>query len=79
MWPGTFSLAAASIRGGGTAMFAFLALAGDLGCSGGPALVGIVSGWFDSNLKIGIFSAIVFPLILVIVLIRFLAIYTGKR
>ncbi|MDF2886455.1 MAG: major facilitator superfamily 1, partial [Lacrimispora sp.] len=61
MWPGTFSLAAASIRGGGTAMFAFLALAGDLGCSGGPTLVGIVSGWFGSNLKIGIFSAIIFP------------------
>jgi len=71
MWPGTFSLAAASIRGGGTAMFAFLALAGDLGCSGGPTLVGIVSGWFGSNLKIGIFSAILFPLVLVIVLIKF--------
>ncbi|MBE5985071.1 MAG: MFS transporter, partial [Paenibacillaceae bacterium] len=74
MWPGTFSLAAASIRGGGTAMFAFLALAGDLGCSGGPTLVGIVSGWFGSNLKIGIFSAIIFPFILVIVLIRFFAV-----
>ena len=74
MWPGTFSLAAASIRGGGTAMFAFLALAGDLGCSGGPTLVGIVSGWFGSNLKIGIFSAIIFPIILVIVLIRSLTV-----
>ena len=30
MWPGTFSIASASIRGGGTAMFALLALAGDL-------------------------------------------------
>jgi len=74
MWPGTFSLAAASIRGGGTAMFAFLALGGDLGCSGGPTLVGIVSGLFGSNLKIGIFSAIIFPLILVIVLMRFFAV-----
>jgi len=74
MWPGTFSLAAASIRGGGTAMFAFLALGGDLGCSGGPTLVGIVSGLFGSNLKIGIFSAIIFPLILVIVLMRFFSV-----
>ena len=74
MWPGTFSLAAASIRGGGTAMFAFLALGGDLGCSGGPTLVGIVSGLFGSNLKIGIFSAIIFPLILVIVLMRSFAV-----
>ena len=43
MWPGTFSLAARRIPGGGTAMFAFLALAGDIGCCGGPSLVGAVS------------------------------------
>lgn len=75
-WPGTYSLAAASIRRGGTAMFAFLALAGDLGCSSGPTLVGIVSGWFGSNLKAGIFSAIVFPLLLVIILTGFVM---GKK
>ena len=46
MWPGTFSKAAAALPGGGTAMFAFMALAGDLGCSGGPTLVGTVSGIF---------------------------------
>ncbi len=38
MWPGAFCRASAAIRRGGTAMFAFLALAGDLGCSGGPRL-----------------------------------------
>lgn len=43
MWPGTFSKAAAALRHGGTLLFAMLALAGDLGCSGGPTLVGFVS------------------------------------
>ncbi len=43
MWPGSFSKAAAAIPKGGTAMFAFLALGGDLGCSGGPTVVGAVS------------------------------------
>lgn len=66
LWPGTFSMAAASIRGGGTAMFALLALAGDLGCSGGPTLVGMVSGHFDDNLRMGISAALVFPLLLLI-------------
>lgn len=64
MWPGTFSKAAASIRSGGTAMFALLALAGDVGCSGGPTVVGIVSSVFENNLKIGILAAIVFPVLL---------------
>ena len=71
MWPGAFSMASASLRGGGTAMFAFLALAGDLGCSGGPSFVGIVSGYFGDNLKIGILGAVLFPVILVFILIRF--------
>jgi MFS family permease len=71
LWPGTFSMASASIRGGGTAMFAFLALAGDLGCSGGPTFVGIVSGYFENNLKTGILVAVLFPVILVFTLIHF--------
>lgn len=66
MWPGTFSIASASIRGGGTAMFALLALAGDLGCSGGPTLAGFVSSNLGNNLKLGIFAAIVFPILLLI-------------
>ena len=64
MWPGTFSIASASIRGGGTAMFALLALAGDLGCSGGPTLAGFVSRSVGNNLKMGILAAIVFPVLL---------------
>ncbi len=66
MWPGSFSKASASMKNGGTALFALLALAGDLGCSGGPTLVGFVSGALDDNLKMGIFAGIVFPIILVL-------------
>lgn len=64
LWPATFSLAAARIRGGGTAMFAFLALAGDLGCAGGPAFVGLVSGALGGNLRLGILCAVIFPVLL---------------
>lgn len=66
LWPGVFSLAAEKMPAGGTAMFALLALAGDLGCSSGPTLVGVVSGAFGDNLKIGFLAAIVFPVALII-------------
>lgn len=63
LWPGTFSLAAESMPRGGTAMFAFLSLAGDLGCSIGPTVVGLVS---DScgNIQAGLLMAVVFPVML---------------
>lgn len=64
MWPGTFSKASAAIKRGGTVLFAMLALAGDLGCSGGPTLVGFVSSAFSGNLHLGILTAIVFPVLL---------------
>ncbi len=64
LWPGTFSKAAASLRRGGTVLFALLALAGDLGCSGGPTLAGFVSSAAGGNLRVGILSAIVFPVLL---------------
>ena len=64
MWPGTFSMASASIKRGGTAMFALMALAGDLGCAGGPTVVGMVSSHFSDNLQMGTLAAIVFPVIL---------------
>lgn len=69
MWPGTFSLSAVSLPTGGTAMFAFLALAGDLGCSGGPAVVGFVSGQAGGDLKTGILGGIAFPLLLIVTLL----------
>lgn len=64
MWPGSFSKAAAALPKGGTAMFALLALGGDLGCSGGPTVVGAVSSAMGENLKMGILAAIVFPALL---------------
>ena len=65
LWPGTFSIAAATCTTGGTAMFALLALAGDLGCGGGPTLVGMVSEWAGNNLKVGLLAAIIFPVLLI--------------
>lgn len=64
MWPGTFSRASAALRRGGTVMFAMLALAGDLGCSGGPTLVGFVSSALDNNLRMGILAGVIFPILL---------------
>ena len=64
MWPGTFSVATASMKNGGTAMFALLALAGDAGGSLGPALVGAVSNMADT-LKMGVLAAMVFPVLLI--------------
>lgn len=64
MWPGTFSRATASIKRGGTALFALLALGGDIGCSAGPTLVGFVSGAFGDDLHKGILAGILFPVLL---------------
>lgn len=63
-WPGTFSLATASIKGCGTTMFALLALAGDMGCSLGPMVVGFVTGISNNGFRTGILVAVIFPLIL---------------
>ncbi|MDO4316924.1 MAG: MFS transporter [Lachnospiraceae bacterium] len=68
LWPGTFSMAAGTIRRGGTALFALLALAGDLGCSAGPTLVGQVAGADGAFLNRGILAAAGFPLLLVAML-----------
>ncbi|MBQ6419712.1 MAG: MFS transporter [Clostridia bacterium] len=61
-WPGSISLAAARIKNGGTAMYALLALAGDLGCTLGPTLAGAVGA--KTNMQTGILSGIVFPVLL---------------
>lgn len=66
MWPGTFSKAAAGLPRGGTALFALMALAGDMGCSGGPTLVGMVSSALGDDLKKGILAGIVFPVLLLV-------------
>ena len=65
LWPGTFSQAAGDCREGGTAMFAFLALAGDIGCMSGPELVNLGSGLLpEIGLKAGLFLAIIFPVVM---------------
>ena len=66
LWPGVFATASERIPTGGTAMFAYLALAGDLGCSCGPTLVGMAAGAFGDNLSIGLLFALIFPVVLII-------------
>ncbi len=66
MWPGTFSKAAAGLKTGGTAMFAFLALAGDLGCGGGPTVIGQISSMMEDDLKKGILFGLCFPVMLIV-------------
>lgn len=65
-WPGTFSIATKACPLGGTVMFALLALAGDLGCSLGPTVVGFVSAAFDDVLKMGLVAAIGFPALILL-------------
>ncbi len=79
MWPGVFSLSAEKYKTGGTKMFAILALAGDIGCSAGPGLVGVFVNMSESGVKLlpaadtassglktGLLFAAVFPLIMIV-------------
>ena len=65
MWPGSISMSSQKCPRGGTAMFAFLALAGDLGAMVSPAMVGSISEMADGNLKTGLLIATIFPIVLV--------------
>ncbi|MCQ2504510.1 MAG: MFS transporter [Saccharofermentans sp.] len=66
MWPGSISISSKILPTGGTAMFALLALAGDLGGALGPSIVGNVSQLFGNNLQAGVLAGMGFPLVLVI-------------
>lgn len=68
MWPGTYSMAVARLPRGGSAMFALLALAGDIGCTSGPTLAGFVSGASGDDLRAGILAAIIFPVMMAVCL-----------
>ncbi len=68
MWPGAISITSARIPGGGTALFALLALAGDLGGTMGPSLVGFCVGTGENNIQSGLLAATVFPILLVVCL-----------
>ena len=65
MWPGTISILSKKLPTGGTAMFALLAMAGDLGGAFGPWLVGFTSQMRDDDLKAGMLIACVFPIVLI--------------
>lgn len=71
MWPGTFNLAAGGLKGSTTGMFAILALAGDAGCTIGPTLVGMVSGYFGDDMKKGLLAATVFPVLIIVCLLGY--------
>ncbi len=76
MWPGTVSIGAEKIPAGGTAMFAFFALAGDVGCTVGPTTVGLVFG-SSAQLQTGFTAALIFPAVLILGIL-FCRKYSGK-
>ncbi len=65
MWPGTICVSSQKFPKGGTAMFAFLALAGDLGAAVSPSMVGSLAEMAGGNLKTGLLAATIFPVLLV--------------
>lgn len=69
MWPGTLSMASKHC-GGGTAMFAVLALAGDIGCSAGPTMCGLIADG-SGGLKAGLLASALFPAVLAVCVISF--------
>lgn len=69
MWPGTISLTTQKIPHANTVIFAFLALAGDVGCTTGPTLIGYITNAFDGDLKKGLIFSTAFPLIIIISLL----------
>ncbi len=71
MWPGTLDLAAKTCTFVGTALFAMLSLAGDIGCAVGPALVGLASDAIGNNLNFGMLLGAILPVLLVLMLIFF--------
>lgn len=78
MWPGTLCISSQKCPRGGTAMFAFLALAGDLGAALGPTMVGGIADAAEGDLKTGLLFAVFFPVVLIFGLIVLLKKY-GKK
>ena len=69
MWPGSISISSSKLPKGGPALFAFLALAGDVGGAAGPAIVGSISHLMGENIQAGILAGVCFPAILVIIVV----------
>lgn len=74
MWPGTISISSQKIPAGGTAMFALLAMAGDIGGAAGPGIVGMITQHAGDDLHKGLLAGCVFPavLILSIIILKFM-------
>ena len=66
MWPGTISISSRCLPRGGTALFALLAMAGDLGGAFGPSLVGGAAQRAGDNLRAGMRAGCVFPVVLML-------------
>ncbi len=66
LWPSVLSLASAEIPRGGTAMFGMLAMAGDIGCTAGPTLVGLCAGALGDDIGAGLAFAVVFPVLFLV-------------
>jgi fucose permease len=79
MWPGTISITSPRLPQGGTALFALLAMAGDLGGAFGPGLVGIVTQKAGDNLQTGMLAGSIFPLVLIISLVLLINISSGNN
>lgn len=73
LWPGTYSLASQKISFGGVKMFAYLALAGDIGCLVGPTAAGWIAEAFGNDLKVSFLLATVFPMLILLMA------YLGNR
>lgn len=69
MWPGTISISSKTFPKGGTLMFAILAMAGDLGGSIGPSVVGRVADYYGGNIRAGIGFGIIFPAVMLAALV----------
>ena len=78
MWPGTISICSPRIPKGGTALFAMLAMSGDLGGAAGPAIVGNISQAFSNNLKAGLLAGTIFPLVLIVMILLVLVITKNR-
>ena len=62
LWPGLYAVAGQAYPKGGTKMFGILALFGDIGCTVGPTLTGLVS----NDIKTGLLFATCFPVIVLV-------------
>lgn len=65
MWPATISFTTKVIPNATTAMFALLAVAGDIGCTSGPTIIGFVTDAFGGDLKKGLIFSVIFPAIII--------------